>query len=176
MKKYYRYHKVKRKKFHHIVLIGAALVILLGSVFWFKKDILSFVEPAPGASQTIKTTAVDSEDSLPNPVVSDQTGAEQAPSSPGTSQSAHDYQLPAVQNGMVPVISRMPTREKVAFLTIDDGIVTSQGDAKLMEDNGAKATLFLVYRFIKGDPTFFGNLAQATGSDIENHSYDHYRL
>jgi len=90
--------------------------------------------------------------------------------------SAHDYTIPPVENGTVPVITRIPTKEKVAFLTIDDGIVTSPSDAQLMQAAGVKATFFLVYRFINTDYSFFSNLAVRTGSDIENHTYDHYLL
>lgn len=94
-----------------------------------------------------------------------------------TSQpSSHDYTIPAIQDGMVPVINRIPTKQPVVFLTIDDGIVTNPGDTQLMQASRTKATFFLVYRFIKSDPSFFANLSQQTGSDIQNHSYDHYLL
>lgn len=89
---------------------------------------------------------------------------------------AHDYAFPPVANGAVPVISKIPTAEKVAFLTIDDGIVTNPLDAPLMQAANVKATFFLVYRFINTDYSFFDSLAARTGSDIENHSYDHYLL
>lgn len=88
----------------------------------------------------------------------------------------HDYSLPAVQNGMVPVLSSIPTKQRVVFLTIDDGIVTNSNDAAVMQRNQVRATFFLVYRFINGNPSFFANLAHVTGSDVENHSYDHYML
>jgi len=95
---------------------------------------------------------------------------------PVTVTPTHDYVIPPVVNGAVPVISRIPTTEKVAFLTIDDGIVTSPSDAQLMQAGSAKATFFLVYRFISTDYSFFNDLAIRTGSDIENHTYDHYLL
>lgn len=88
----------------------------------------------------------------------------------------HDYTIPLVANGAVPIIRRVPTSEKVAFLTIDDGIVTNPSDAQLMQAGNAKATFFLVYRFINTDYAFFNDLAARTGSDIENHTYDHYLL
>lgn len=89
---------------------------------------------------------------------------------------SHDYTIPPVTNGAVPVIRKIPTTEKVAFLTIDDGIVTNPSDAQLMQAADARATFFLVYRFINTDASFFQNLASSTGSDIENHTYDHYLL
>lgn len=100
----------------------------------------------------------------------------QANAAPSTGMPSHDYSVPPVENGEVPVISRIPTVEKVAFLTIDDGIVTNPLDARLMEQGKLKATFFLVHRFINSDFTFFADLANRTGSDIENHTYDHYLL
>ncbi len=88
----------------------------------------------------------------------------------------HDYQLPPIADGKVPVISRISTKQKVVFLTIDDGIVTNSQDAALMKNAQVKATFFLVHRFIVNDYQYFADLAQQTGSDIENHSYDHYEL
>lgn len=88
----------------------------------------------------------------------------------------HDYTVPPVANGVVPVIRKIPTTEKVAFLTIDDGIVANPLDAQLMQAANARATFFLVHRFIDTDYTFFEDLASRTRSDIENHSYDHYLL
>lgn len=95
---------------------------------------------------------------------------------PAVPEPAHDYVIPPVQNGKVPVITHIPTTKRVAFLTIDDGIVTDPADAALMQASGVNATLFLVHRFIDGKQTYFANLAQQTGSDIENHSYDHYLM
>lgn len=91
-------------------------------------------------------------------------------------QSTHDYTFPSIQNGLAPVISRIATKEKVVFLTIDDGIVTNPNDAQLMQADRVKATFFLVHRFISSDWKYFANLAQETGSDVQNHSYDHYQL
>ena len=88
----------------------------------------------------------------------------------------HDYTVPPITNGLVPVISRIPTKEQVVFLTIDDGIWTNPADAQVMLTDHVKATFFLVYRFIHNNPLFFSDLAQVTGSDIQNHSYDHYML
>ena len=34
-----------------------------------------------------------------------------------------DYVLPPIENGMVPVLTKVPTEQKVVFLTIDDGAV-----------------------------------------------------
>ena len=97
-------------------------------------------------------------------------------SPPPPSVPTHDYTISPTIDGTMPVISRIPTTEKVAFLTIDDGIVTNPSDLQLMQATNVKATFFLVYRFIHTDYSFFDNLATQTGSDIENHTYDHFLL
>lgn len=86
----------------------------------------------------------------------------------------HDYTIPPVINGEVPVISRIPTKTPVVFLTIDDGISQNNNDSQLMQFYGVKASFFLVHRFISDNPSFFGSLAEQTGSLIEDHTYDHY--
>lgn len=97
-----------------------------------------------------------------------------SPSVPASNTPAHDYAIPPVSNGMVPVISRIPTNEPVVFLTIDDGIYKGANESQLMKKYGISATLFLVHRFIQDDPSFFADLSKATGSPIEDHTYDHY--
>jgi peptidoglycan/xylan/chitin deacetylase (PgdA/CDA1 family) len=86
---------------------------------------------------------------------------------------ANDYTIPAISNGLAPVLSRIPTAEPVVFLGIDDGIYQEPTAAALMKANNVKASLFLVYRFIKTNPSYFADLSARTGSMIENHTYDH---
>jgi peptidoglycan/xylan/chitin deacetylase (PgdA/CDA1 family) len=110
----------------------------------------------------------------PQPTVKSQVTA--SPLTIAVPKVQHDYQFPPIQQDMAPITSRIPTKEKVVFLTIDDGIVTNPKDAQLMQTEHVKATFFLVHRFISTDWNFFSDLAQQTGSDIQNHSYDHYQL
>ncbi len=176
MKKHYTYRKSKRPKTYHLLPVAAALIVLAVAAFGLRHSIASLIAPAAGLEPPITAGTPDAEDALPSPVVTAQPGGESSPTSSEATQSGRDYRFPAVQDGMVPIVSRIPTKEHVVFLTIDDGIVANPGDARLMKANGVKATFFLVYRFIKRDPGFFAGLAQVTGSDIENHSYDHYIL
>lgn len=159
---------VRNHKSHHAFLIAVPLVALaLGAgIFGIATDTLPTLlrpNPAPPTTPAVVVNVPKAE-----------TVITTAP--PPAVLPAHDYQIPSITNGLVPVLSRIPTSERVAFLTIDDGIVTNSSDAQLMQAANAKATFFLVYRFINTDYTFFGDLATRTGSDIENHSYDHYLL
>ncbi|POH59240.1 polysaccharide deacetylase [Arthrobacter glacialis] len=83
-----------------------------------------------------------------------------------------DYVLPPIENGMVPVLTKVPTEQKVVFLTIDDGAVKRDSDLALLEKNGIKASLFLANTFVAGDPQFYKKYTQA-GHLIENHTMSH---
>ncbi|NVM95437.1 polysaccharide deacetylase family protein [Arthrobacter wenxiniae] len=83
-----------------------------------------------------------------------------------------DYTLPPIENGMVPVITSIPTGQKVVFLTIDDGAVKRESDLALLEKNGIKASLFLAHTFIAGHAAFYHAYLNA-GYLIEDHTMTH---
>lgn len=73
---------------------------------------------------------------------------------------------------MVPVITKIPTEQKVVFLTIDDGAVKRESDLKLLENHGVKASLFLAHSFIAGHAAFYKSYLDA-GYLIEDHTLTH---
>ena len=83
-----------------------------------------------------------------------------------------DVRIPAVVNGMAPVISTIPTNEPVVFLGIDDGANKEQFEFSIMKKNNIKASIFLAQRFITDNPTFFNQFIGG-GSLIEDHTLDH---
>ncbi len=83
-----------------------------------------------------------------------------------------EYQLPATVDGMAPVISVIPTKKNVVFLTIDDGGFKDESVVKILAENHIKATLFLSKAFINNQPDFFVQLQQQ-GSIIEDHTLTH---
>lgn len=83
-----------------------------------------------------------------------------------------DYQIPPIQNGLAPVITRIQTKHPVVFLTIDDGITKTPEMAALMTEFDLPATLFLTLNFVRDNPGFFKTL-QSQGSLIENHTVSH---
>lgn len=83
-----------------------------------------------------------------------------------------DYVIPAIQDGMVPVITNIATKQNVVFLGIDDGAFKDQSVVDIIKQNGIKATLFLSKAFISGDPTFFKQIT-ALGSLVEDHTLGH---
>ena len=87
-----------------------------------------------------------------------------------------DYKIPPITDGVAPVLSRIPTKESVVFLGIDDGIYPDPQAAKLMQDNSVNASLFLTNKYIVNNPSYFANVAQASGSLIEDHTLDHHLM
>ncbi|HEY8754496.1 MAG TPA: polysaccharide deacetylase family protein [Arthrobacter sp.] len=83
-----------------------------------------------------------------------------------------DVGLPPVQNGLAPVITRIPTKNPVVFLTIDDGGTKNPEMAALMTQYDYPATIFLAQMFVKDNPAFFKQF-NAQGSLIENHTISH---
>ena len=83
-----------------------------------------------------------------------------------------DFALPPVTNGLVPVLTRIPTQQKVVFLTIDDGANKTPEEVQLLKANGIKATLFLARTFISSNPDFFKGIT-AGGSMVEDHTLNH---
>lgn len=72
----------------------------------------------------------------------------------------------------VPWVLRVPTGQKVAFLTIDDGYLKHPEAAALLRRANVPVTLFLTTDAIKDDPGYFKELA-AAGAVIEAHTISH---
>ena len=92
-----------------------------------------------------------------------------------TSSKQNDYVIPPIKNGLAPVISTIPTKQKVVFLGIDDGQNKLPFEFELMKQVNVKATLFLTNKFIIDNPEFFAQFI-AEGSLIEDHTIDHKLL
>jgi peptidoglycan/xylan/chitin deacetylase (PgdA/CDA1 family) len=81
--------------------------------------------------------------------------------------------LPA--DGTAGWFSRIPTNQKVAFITIDDGWEKNPLAEKLFVASGVPITLFLEINAIKSNPDYFKPL-QASGAIIEDHTISHPNL
>lgn len=81
--------------------------------------------------------------------------------------------LPAT--GTVPYLSRIPTQQPVAFITIDDGNLKLPEAAKLLAAADVPVTLFLTTNAIKDDEPYFARLQQQ-GAVIEAHTITHTEL
>lgn len=72
----------------------------------------------------------------------------------------------------VPNFSRIPTKERVAFITIDDGWEKNPLAMKLFQAANVPITLFLELDAVNVKPSYFTEL-QSTGAVIENHTLTH---
>ncbi|MDI6098980.1 polysaccharide deacetylase family protein [Actinoplanes sp. NEAU-A12] len=75
----------------------------------------------------------------------------------------------------VEYLRRIPTDQKVAFLTIDDGYLKTPEAPELIAAAGVPVTLFLTTDAIKDDPAYFRPMVDA-GAVIEAHTVTHAGL
>ncbi|MCM1943959.1 MULTISPECIES: polysaccharide deacetylase family protein [Streptomyces] len=77
--------------------------------------------------------------------------------------------------GPVPVISDIPTDDKVVFLTIDDGAEKDPEFVRMMDELGVPFTMFLTDSVISGNYGYFDPLV-AQGHGVANHTLTHPNL
>jgi peptidoglycan/xylan/chitin deacetylase (PgdA/CDA1 family) len=83
-----------------------------------------------------------------------------------------DFSIPPLQGGLVPVITRVTTKQPVVFLTIDDGVAKRPEAIALLKQYGYPITMFLVKNFVQDNPDFFRDLMRG-GDFVENHTIGH---
>lgn len=83
-----------------------------------------------------------------------------------------NYKLPPIVNGLAPVVTSIPTEDKVVFLGIDDGAFQDESVLQIMKDNNINASLFLAKSFISNNPKVFQDLV-SLGYNVENHTLSH---
>jgi peptidoglycan/xylan/chitin deacetylase (PgdA/CDA1 family) len=72
----------------------------------------------------------------------------------------------------VPVLDRVPTNDRVIFLTLDDGWVLDHRVVDLVRHHNVPVSLFPVRDALLRHPAFFGALT-STGGVIQSHTIDH---
>ncbi|WP_282694390.1 polysaccharide deacetylase family protein [Streptomyces sp. CC208A] len=77
-----------------------------------------------------------------------------------------------VPGGPVPVISEIPTDEKIVFLTIDDGAEKDPEFVRMMDELGVPFTMFLTDSVISGNYKYFAPFV-AQGHGLANHTLTH---
>ncbi|MFI1811946.1 polysaccharide deacetylase family protein [Streptomyces sp. NPDC020422] len=77
--------------------------------------------------------------------------------------------------GPVPVVSDIATRDKVVFLTIDDGAEKDPEFVAMMRDLKVPVTMFLTDAAIRSDYRYFAPLV-AQGHGVANHTLTHPNL
>ncbi|WP_261386956.1 polysaccharide deacetylase family protein [Streptomyces sp. BK340] len=74
--------------------------------------------------------------------------------------------------GSVPILRRVPTRQKVVFITVDDGMEKDAKFLEMLQDLKTPITMFLANDAIKSDYGYFKRLQQM-GNQIQNHTLHH---
>ncbi|MFI0448988.1 polysaccharide deacetylase family protein [Actinomadura sp. 6N118] len=74
--------------------------------------------------------------------------------------------------GKAPIITRVPTRDKVVFITIDDGKEKDPRFVQMMTDLRVPISMFLTNDAIKDDYAYFRRLRDL-GNHIQNHTMTH---
>jgi peptidoglycan/xylan/chitin deacetylase (PgdA/CDA1 family) len=75
-------------------------------------------------------------------------------------------------DGRIPVVSDIPTDQKIVFLTFDDGAEKDPKFVEMMRDLKIPFTMFLTDDVIKSDYGYFRPL-QALGNSIQDHTLTH---
>ncbi|TGB03276.1 polysaccharide deacetylase family protein [Streptomyces sp. MZ04] len=79
------------------------------------------------------------------------------------------------QAGLPPVFTTIPTKEKVVFLTIDDGAEKDPALLKMMSELKIPYTAFLSDYLVKEDYGYFKKM-QSRGVSLNNHTLNHRYL
>ncbi|MFB7652199.1 MULTISPECIES: polysaccharide deacetylase family protein [unclassified Streptomyces] len=74
--------------------------------------------------------------------------------------------------GLPPVFTTIPTKEKIVFLTIDDGAEKDRAFLRMMSELKIPYTVFLTDEEIKDDYGYFKKM-QARGVTLNNHTLSH---
>ncbi|QKW04756.1 polysaccharide deacetylase family protein [Streptomyces sp. NA02536] len=88
--------------------------------------------------------------------------------SPGSAAASADGPLP-------PVVDRVPTRDKVVFLTYDDGAERDPRFIDLVRERRLPVSMFLTDSVVGPGYAHFARL-RAVGASLQNHTLDHRAL
>ncbi|WP_122615794.1 polysaccharide deacetylase family protein [Streptomyces sp. Tu 4128] len=76
------------------------------------------------------------------------------------------------EDGLPPVFTTIPTKEKIVFLTIDDGAEKDRAFLRMMSELKIPYTVFLTDKEIRDDYGYFKKM-QARGVTLNNHTLSH---
>lgn len=80
---------------------------------------------------------------------------------------------PRGKNGLPPVVRSIDTKDKVVFLTIDDGYSANKKTAMILDRMGIPITAFLTKAAIANNRDYFQTISQRDGQTIQNHTVSH---
>ncbi|MDG9716904.1 polysaccharide deacetylase family protein [Streptomyces sp. DH24] len=92
-----------------------------------------------------------------------------------TDRAPHTLARPAAPRSLPPVVDRVPTRDRVVFLTYDDGAERDPAFIDLVRERRLPVTMFLTDSVVGPGYAHFARL-RAVGASIQNHTLDHPAL
>ena len=125
----------------------------------------------PATTSAPVTTTTSSSTFLPPPTTLPAPPAPAAPGAFTAPRPAGPVTLPS-EPGLAPVVSRVPTTDRVIFLTIDDGIWRVPGALEKLHDLGIPFTSFLTLPYAREDQGYWKRSLEL-GGRIESHTTNH---
>lgn len=125
---------------------------------------------SPVVSSPPATAPADSSSTADQPPPTVDPVAPQAPSSPTDIPSARP------SDGLVPVLTRVPTTDRVVFITIDDGYTRDPRVVTLLAARHIPVTPFLTVDAVRRHDAYFAQIQSVTGQHVQNHSVSHPHL
>nr|WP_307544501.1 polysaccharide deacetylase family protein [Streptomyces sp. V3I8] len=95
-----------------------------------------------------------------------------APLAPAPRPGVRRPAVRAAGPGLPPVVDRVPTRDKVVFLTFDDGAERDPRFVGMVRELRLPVTVFLTDRVVGPGYAYLGRL-RAVGASVQNHTLDH---
>ncbi|WP_405821173.1 polysaccharide deacetylase family protein [Streptomyces sp. NBC_01390] len=89
--------------------------------------------------------------------------------------STHPRRIRTAGPGLPPVVDRVPTHDKVVFLTYDDGAERDPRFVDLVRELRLPVSMFLTSRVVGPGYAHFARLREV-GASIQNHTLDHQSL
>ena len=120
---------------------------------------------SPPENQAAETPTIPTSDSRSDPTRS--TVVAPAPEHVRTSTA---------KRGLVPIVERIRTKDRVVFITIDDGGIEEPKTAALLARRGIPVTAFLTKNYVRDNPNFYKRISTSSGQVIQNHTVTHPQL
>ncbi|MFI8082963.1 polysaccharide deacetylase family protein [Kitasatospora sp. NPDC086009] len=98
-----------------------------------------------------------------------------APRPPVSKPELKPVQGVRLQDGRPPVVYRVPTDEKIVFLTVDDGAEKDPEFSRMAAELGIPLSTFVADYLARADYGYFRDLA-AQGDAVNNHTINHRNL
>jgi peptidoglycan/xylan/chitin deacetylase (PgdA/CDA1 family) len=96
-----------------------------------------------------------------------------APSAPPT---RIDVTSTPSRDGLIPVLTRIPTTDRVVFITIDDGYTRDPRVLSLLAARHLPVTPFLTVDAVRRHDSYFAQVQVESGQHVQNHSVSHPHL